>query len=684
MSIVHGSVLTLATLACLAHLARADPPQEWVGVCTYQGETYPVSLLTSAEGGVLSYELIASVLGTADLTDVDLSEEHLRFRFERADTGVVETELTVRDGVARGASLAGGYEILRHCLVPALDLDPRELRSRVGVYEFEDGGAPIRVHTQGTPGSELFLSRYDPQELLELSPLSADRFLGGLEPEGSAVSRLELRFEGDRLVLVEGGRERMARKSGPDWSLDVEAVLAEAERWCSEHSIPSLAIGVVHRERILLSEAIGFADLEREIPASPATLYQLGSVAKPITTTIAAELVERGTIAWDDPVEQHLPEGASFDRIPKPHARRITLRRLAEHTSGLPRVSDFLRSKTEGPTAEDLNRSIRQVRLALLPGVKEVYSNFGGAVLGYALEGATGSSYEQLARDHVFEPLGMEASTFLLDEQVEAGLAVHYWPDDYPRRPRPPVRFGARPGSGGLVSNVEDMCRFLEFQLGGGPEDDRLLEPDQLFRAPAEDRGTVPGWLVETRSGIGWVVSHGGECDGHSAQVAFSPSTGVGIVVLGNIGGADLFPFADWLLREVVSEARVQTPPDLAALEHANWAGRHAEAAAGYEYLAAHDPDSGRVWYRLAVARFGLREIEAAEVAYRRALELGYAAGECHVGLARIQALRGATEPALRSLLDGLDAGYSDRYALEAAPELSPLLGEARLRSRLK
>ncbi|MFE6775785.1 serine hydrolase domain-containing protein [Streptomyces sp. NPDC057702] len=135
----------------------------------------------------------------------------------------------------------------------------------------------------------------------------------------------------------------------------------------------------------------------------PDRYVEIGSLTKVLTGTALTRLAAAGTLDLADPVERWLPA---------PPDTGITLRHLAEHTSGLPRLPPGLGGRDPYATFDDaaLHRVLGRLdTLADSPaGAREEYSNLGYAVLGAALVAATGQPYEQVVRDHVTHPLGIE------------------------------------------------------------------------------------------------------------------------------------------------------------------------------------------------------------------------------------------------------------------------------------
>ena len=189
-------------------------------------------------------------------------------------------------------------------------------------------------------------------------------------------------------------------------------------------------------------------------------------------------------------------------------------------------------------------------------GQKWTYSNFGYGLLGHLLERATGKKYEELLREYIFNPLDMKDSRITLGPDQRKRLASHCWPQDSPRVAREPWIFGDVCAFGGGVSTVPDLARFitLHFQFADPPSPftaASLLEtrtPHHIINPRTWNYGMALGWWVQRHEEFENLVAHGGEVDGHSAFVVFSPDHAVGVIVL-SIVGADT---AETIAREVL------------------------------------------------------------------------------------------------------------------------------------
>jgi CubicO group peptidase (beta-lactamase class C family) len=253
-------------------------------------------------------------------------------------------------------------------------------------------------------------------------------------------------------------------------------------------------------------------------------LFEIGSVTKVFTGRLLATLVADGTVAYDDTVGELIPG----DRDLAPEVASITLRSLAEHTSGLPRLpenSDFLarivltpQDPYAGTTVDAMFGTVASLRaVQLSPKGEYRYSNLGAALLGRLLEQAADKSYETLVRERILTPLALDSTDF-----SDATVGGH-------RRNLQPTanwRFDAYNPAGGLASNLTDMVRFMQ-------------------AAMAEASGTNAAWAVSERDGMVW---HNGRTGGYATFVGHLPETGRAVVMLTS-GGASPDAFAVALLR---------------------------------------------------------------------------------------------------------------------------------------
>ncbi|MFD4243997.1 serine hydrolase domain-containing protein [Streptomyces sp. NPDC058525] len=275
----------------------------------------------------------------------------------------------------------------------------------------------------------------------------------------------------------------------------------------------------------------------------PDTLFEIGSVTKPFTALALARLASAGTVGLDEPLADLLPDGTV---VPTRDGSPITLRQLATHTSGLPRLprgmllQALLRPSKPDPyadcTAEALLSGLARTRLGATPGKRFRYSNLGAGLLGLALARRAGTEYEALITREICAPLGM-ADTLVT---VDAGRAERSAQGRSGRgRPVAPWHLADLAGAGGLHSTATDLVAFVRAQLDGGPPE--LAEAIRLSRSVEHRKSPFAwvhlGWMahrLHPRQGAHLQIWHNGGTGGFSSFVGFDPEKGVAVIALGN------------------------------------------------------------------------------------------------------------------------------------------------------
>jgi len=286
-------------------------------------------------------------------------------------------------------------------------------------------------------------------------------------------------------------------------------VRALVERHVSEGCYPGAVLLVLRRGRVALFEAFGYASLypERE-PMRRDALFDLASLTKVVaTTTVALRLVEEGVLSLSDPVSLHLPAFAGRGKD------RVTIWHLLTHTSGLPAYAPLYSLL---PSPSDALRYICSLDLEYEPGTRVVYSDLGFILLGFLIERATGRRLDELARDLVFEPLGMRDTMFNPPPQLRGRAAATEYCRLRGRILRGEVHdenawfLGGVAGHAGLFSTAADLAVFAQMLLNRGEYGGRrVLSPATVECAT---RNHTQG--LNAARGLGWEVNEGGSSCG--------------------------------------------------------------------------------------------------------------------------------------------------------------------------
>lgn len=249
----------------------------------------------------------------------------------------------------------------------------------------------------------------------------------------------------------------------------------------------------------------------RQGPLDGDSVFEIGSLTKPFTQALLAAMVARGQVRASDPISRYLPPGV---RAPAADGGEITLQHLADHTSGLPRMPDDYPQQGHDYPIERLYAFLGRFRPTRAVGAQREYSNVGYGLLAHLLSRAGGKSYEELIREHITGPLGMNR-TFVRTPRFRAERFMAEG-HDAELVPRPSERFGpVLEGAGGISSTMNDLLRFLSATM-------RLRG------------GAAPAWgRVQDVRGKPLIL-HDGSTPGFGAYIGWDPARRRGVVVLAN------------------------------------------------------------------------------------------------------------------------------------------------------
>jgi len=308
--------------------------------------------------------------------------------------------------------------------------------------------------------------------------------------------------------------------------------------------LPGMAVGIVQNDEILYAKGFGVKKLGEQNPISENTNFHMASISKPFTAISIMQLVEKGKIDINLPVITYLPYFKLDDeRYPK-----ITVQQMLSHVSGMPDTEDYGWEKPEfdGGSLERYVRSIKDLKLLTDPDEVMAYSNIAYEVLGDLIAKVSGQNFEDYIKKHIFTPLNMSNSTFLLKESPPKGdeAMSHLWnldkwvvDDIYPYN-------RAHAPSSTLHSNILDMCNWARVNINKGTLNGvSILKPksyDLLWHEYAPTNFYVSylkfiglSWFLGEYNG-NKVVSHAGGDRGFRTQFILFPDQKFGIVLMLN------------------------------------------------------------------------------------------------------------------------------------------------------
>jgi CubicO group peptidase (beta-lactamase class C family) len=380
------------------------------------------------------------------------------------------------------------------------------------------------------------------------------------------------------------------------------SVLGERlEELRDRHGVPAASVAVLRGDEVDAA-ASGILNLGTGVEATDDSLFQIGSITKAWTATLAMQLVDEGRIELDAPVRRYLP---GFRVADEEVSEAVTIRHLLTHTSGIDgdhfadtgRGDDYLERYVE--TCVELP----QVHPL---GATMSYCNTGFTILGRVLEAVTDTVWDDLLRERLIEPLGLTHTVTLPEDVLRFRAAIgHIQPPGQELRPAPMWGLPRTAGpAGAICSTATEVLGFAALHLRDGLAADgtRLLSEDSA-RAMRERQVEVPtGGIDESEAhwGLGWsvytwsgrtVVGHDGGTIGQAAFLRVVPDANAAVALLTN-GGDPYGLFRD-LCGELLAEtAGVQLPPPPVpaesppAVDAASYVGRYDRAGASIEVVA--------------------------------------------------------------------------------------------------
>lgn len=320
-------------------------------------------------------------------------------------------------------------------------------------------------------------------------------------------------------------------------------------RW----KVPGMAISVVKDGKIVLAEGYGYKDAEGRAAATADTQFSIGSATKSFTSALIAMLADEGILDWDTPVRNYLPDFRMFEDYA---TNRLTLRDMLSHRTGLPVHDSIWPDHT-------LDRKGLVQRLRYLEPNTSFrnmfqYNNIMVAAAAYIAESLTGKSWEELVRERLLQPLGMNNTSLNYAEmQTFPDYAFPYIEKDgaVSRIPRY-WEIGLIAPAGSINSSVNDMAKWLDFHLKNGKAGETQLISEKNMIEMHTPVIAAPVWpwkfkeLPHTLYGMTWFVEpyrgfnmlhHGGELEGFTAMMGLLPDEDIGVMIQINKHKPSLF-----------------------------------------------------------------------------------------------------------------------------------------------
>lgn len=303
-----------------------------------------------------------------------------------------------------------------------------------------------------------------------------------------------------------------------------------------KYCVPGAAISIIDNGQAVLVREYGLSDRKNKKRVEIDTCFQVASISKTLTAWGIMKLIESGMLGLEDSVEKYLRRW----KIPNSSYTHdeVTIRRVLSHTGGF--SVDGYTGVTKKEKVCTLEESLLSPRNKLMivnePGKKFQYSGGGYTLLQLLIEEVTGMSYSKYMRDEILTPLGMNNSTFDLEDGLEYKVSnahgIFGW--------QLPRYYFTELAAAGMYTTIEDMTKFIEANVIGNKGElpgRGVLSPESISLMHKRVNRVVPyglGYYVRNLPGGYKIVAHGGKNKGWNAQFAMFPKQRNGLIVVTN------------------------------------------------------------------------------------------------------------------------------------------------------
>ncbi len=324
-----------------------------------------------------------------------------------------------------------------------------------------------------------------------------------------------------------------------------------AESFIAGEPAAGLSVAVARGETLIYAKGFGFADLENSVPATPETVYRIGSITKSFTAAAILQLVEDGALGLDSTLGEVLPD------YPEP-GRQVTIRELLNHTSGIPSFTSF--PEYDEKKREDLDHEavldwFADRPLEFEPGSAFRYSNSGYYVLGLVIERVSGRRYDEYLKENVLGPAGLSATRYDWWEPIVPHRARGYVRVDGTFAHADYVSMHVPYAAGALASTAPDLVRWVRALSTGMVISESsfalMVSPTKL---PGGRRHPYGFGLALTYIEDQRAIRHNGGIDGFRSHLAHVPDAGWIIAVLTNTEDTQPAALVDKIAGELLGD----------------------------------------------------------------------------------------------------------------------------------
>ncbi|MFZ0473581.1 MAG: serine hydrolase [Bacteroidales bacterium] len=344
------------------------------------------------------------------------------------------------------------------------------------------------------------------------------------------------------------GFSRTAAGQTTDISKKLKGFDQYMEKALKDWNAPGACVGIVVKDKLVFAKGYGYRDYGKKLPVTPNTLYQIASNTKLFTTVAAGLLVEDGKLDWDKPVKEFVPSIKFYN---SDLDNSVTLRDMLAHRTGISR-HDLIWYKSDF-SRKDLFERLKYLEPSQPIRTGFLYNNLMYVSAGYIIELQSGKTWEEFVQERIFDPLKMERTFFTVREMVadpDHGVPYNEKRDTTTLYEIPIYEDKAAVGpAGSIISNVNDMSKWLIALMNGGMYEGKQVIPESVLKATLSPSIALPNTGLENKGykealnsvyGMGrqtvsyrghLLAYHGGDLPGFHSQFSMMPTDSIGVIV---------------------------------------------------------------------------------------------------------------------------------------------------------
>ena len=320
----------------------------------------------------------------------------------------------------------------------------------------------------------------------------------------------------------------------------IEKIESGIKAWMAQTKAPALSVAIVMENQMRWSKGYGWADVENSVAAKPDTAYRLASIAKSITAVAIMQLVERGKIDLNTPINKYCaayPQKQALKDSPEKQFS-ITVRQVLVHQSGVRhnKPDEILTTRHFNSISEAIG-SFKDDPLVVEPETKYAYSTPAYTLLGCAIETASGMSYIDYLRENIFKPSGMTRTSIDDVYAIVPNRARGYRKTVAGEIRNAPLHdTSIKVPGGGLVTTVEDLAKFAI-----AINTNQLVKPETLAQmltkpktSDGKEQDYAMGFLIDDKGSLLKIFNDGSQA-GTRTYLILVPKQKFAIAMMTNL-----------------------------------------------------------------------------------------------------------------------------------------------------